>query len=372
MLKVCHIISGDLWAGPEVQLADLLPSLSREDFLDLKVILLNQTKLAEELISKGVSVTVIPENKNTFLKIFLKARKEIQDFKPDILHSHRYKENLLAFLLSINSKSILVQSVHGLVELHSGFNSLKLKAFHFVDKILRKKVFKLILPVSKDIKIQLDEYLDNTKSMVLLNAIDVKKASSDSSVCLREKYSIPKSNFLYLFIGRLVPVKGVELILEAMKKVSQDSNDSNLLIVGDGPELEYLKDLSKKLNIDERVIFAGFLSNPKEALKAADAFLMSSIHEGIPVALLEAMLFKKPVISTNVGGIPEVAKDKESAILLDDRNSVSYSTAMLKLKNNKSHALKMGETGCQIILDKFSIEAQKTKLIALYEQVSKG
>ena len=117
MLHVSHIISGDLWAGAEVMAYHLLKGLTAYNDLKITVILLNEGKLAEKLKDEGVITHILDESKNSFPRICCSIRKILSNNQPDIIHSHRYKENFLAFLISIIlQKSKLISTQHGMPE----------------------------------------------------------------------------------------------------------------------------------------------------------------------------------------------------------------------------------------------------------------
>ena len=99
-LKIVHLISGDLWAGAETMAYNLLRRLKDYDDLDISVILFNEGRLADKLRASGLAVCVIDEKLNSFRKIVQKVRESIKNYLPDIIHSHRYKENFLDVFVS--------------------------------------------------------------------------------------------------------------------------------------------------------------------------------------------------------------------------------------------------------------------------------
>src|SRR5262249_47825175 len=99
-ISICHVASGDRWAGAEAQMAFLLRGLARKKELCLCAILLNKGQLADEIRRSGIEVEVIPENENGFFDILAKSTRYLRDKGIRILHSHRYKENVLSALLA--------------------------------------------------------------------------------------------------------------------------------------------------------------------------------------------------------------------------------------------------------------------------------
>src|SRR6266852_5312011 len=121
-LRICHLISGDLWAGAEVMALHLLGGLNRLPGIDLFVILLNKGRLSDQLESAGIPTCVFDESKHSFLEIAVSAARAARKWAPHILHSHRYKENILSYLvsLSLRDRASLVSTQHGMPEIYGG------------------------------------------------------------------------------------------------------------------------------------------------------------------------------------------------------------------------------------------------------------
>lgn len=114
MLHICHIISGDLWAGAEVMAFQLLKGLMVYSDLDLFAIVLNNERLAEAIKELGIRVKVVDESRISFYNILLTIRKIFRKHPPDIIHSHRYKENILSYLSSSFIPGVkLISTQHG-------------------------------------------------------------------------------------------------------------------------------------------------------------------------------------------------------------------------------------------------------------------
>src|SRR5262245_19971088 len=153
-VKICHLISGDLWAGAEVMALHLLRGLSTQPGIDLFVILLNKGRLSDELGHVGIPTCVLEESKLSFLEILGLAARAITKWAPNILHSHRYKENILSYLVSLTLRknASLITTQHGMPELYdcrpSLFRRLKSDANY---RLLATKFDKTVA-VSSNIK----------------------------------------------------------------------------------------------------------------------------------------------------------------------------------------------------------------------------
>lgn len=159
-----------------------------------------------------------------------------------------------------------------------------------------------------------------------------------------------------LFVGYLQKVKGVEYLIEAFSKIADDFSKFNLVIVGSGFEFESLKDLSLKLGIENRVIFKGKLSlkDTQKLMKDCYCFVLPSLSEGLPRVIIEAMASRKPVIASNVGGIPELVKDKFNGFIFNSANSNNLVEKLRWLLSDSELTKKMGERGREIVSLKYS------------------
>ena len=134
-LSVCHLISGDLWAGAEAQIATLLRALKADRRFDLSAIVLNDGRLAQELTAAGVPVTIYEESAGA-LSIIRSLMSHLSRHRPDIVHSHRYKEHILgAFAAKLSHNPIVVQTYHGLEEHLRGWAALKMRAYTMLNTI---------------------------------------------------------------------------------------------------------------------------------------------------------------------------------------------------------------------------------------------
>ena len=176
MLHVCHLISGDLWARAEVMVYHLFKGLQAYDDLALSAILLNEGRLAEEIRKLGISVHVVDESKVSFLSILLKIRKILSSRPPDVIHSHRYKENILAYLISGSiPRPKLVGTQHGMSEIHGGETGLKHRLISQSNFFLLSRCFHRVVGVSQNIQ---DAFLkqygfSENKMAVIHNGIEI-------------------------------------------------------------------------------------------------------------------------------------------------------------------------------------------------------
>lgn len=182
------------------------------------------------------------------------------------------------------------------------------------------------------------------------------QAFNDIDIFLEERGTL-QQDFI-LFVGVLSPVKNVRILIEAFSKIEKEFPNFKLTIVGKGPERKNLESKVKSLNLEDKVEFKGRLSleETKNVMKKCYCFVLPSLSEGLGRVLMEAMALKKPIIASNVGGIPELIKDNENGFLFKKGNLEELVRKLKILLEDRSLAKKMGEKGKEIIENKFSNE----------------
>jgi glycosyltransferase involved in cell wall biosynthesis len=225
-----------------------------------------------------------------------------------------------------------------------------------------------IIAVSKTVRDYIIQWhrINPTKVVTLYNGIDTNKYKADNNGNdLLNKFNLDKNRLTIGFIGRLVEVKGLDYLLDAAAEIiKKKKKEVQFLIVGDGPLKGMLQNKTNDLGISKYIIFTGFRQNIHEILNIIDILVISSLSEALPTIILEAMASGKPVVATNVGGVPEVVVNGETGILVPPRDPDSLTEAFLELLESPEKRFMMGEKGRQRVTKQFSIE----KMIRDYEE----
>lgn len=370
-IKVCHIISGDLWAGAEVQAYTLLKTLSEYPSVELMVIVFNEGKLAERLRQAGIETLVIDESKNGFSAILRKSRSYLDGKDVDIVHSHRRKENVLAGLLKRSRHTVCaVQTVHGAAEPFTGIKWLKDRIHSVLNGLVTERYFDLVIPVSNDLRALLSESLTRGQLTTVHNSIDLTTlVPSRSADEMRRTLNLPASQPVIGSAGRMVPVKGFDIYLEAAKEILKDMPQATFLLAGDGPLSEQLKQLAGRLGIEDRVRFLGFRNDITDILNCLDIFVVSSHHEGIPTVVLEAMALGKAVVATSVGGINEMIEPDVSGVLVKPGDFRTIAAACEKLAGDADLRRNLGGAARAAVEREFSSTVQAERVLDIYRRL---
>ena len=370
-MKVCHLASGDLWAGAEVQLAMLLRGLVQYRNVELRAILFNSGILADRIADAGIPVEVIEESRHNSLSLMLKTKKILKRDKIEILHTHRYKENFLGGLASRGtSVKHIVRTVHGMGEPFRGFQNVKAQFYAYLDRMASERWVNKIVAVSNDINRSLAWLYGEEKMVTIHNGIEADRVPQRTDVAsAKRKLGVEADTPVIGTVGRHMPVKGYDVLLRAFKLVNERKPEARLVLVGDGPERASLESLAAGLGIDSRVVFYGFTEDVAAAMSAFDVFVLSSIHEGISISLLEAFAMGIPVVVTDVGGNPEVVRHMETGLIVPPRDEGRLADALTELLDDKQLCGKMIKNQREVVTGEFSAETMAQRTEELYREL---
>ena len=213
--------------------------------------------------------------------------------------------------------------------------------------------------------------VDKAKIRVVPNGVDAEKFKPVGGAEKLKKQLGLGNKQIVLFVGRLIPRKGLPFLVEAAKRVVKERDDTVFLIVGDGPLKNSLASQVEKIRLSRHFIFWG---DVKESLlpalyDSADVFALPSIQEGQGIALLEAQATAKPVVAFNVGGVPEAVLDKETGLLVKPSN-VELAGSILKILSDSSLRERMGVKGREFVSNYFSWDICAQKMLRVYGEVS--
>lgn len=355
-LRVLHVFSGDLWAGAEVMVYSLLKNLHNDPNLEILALSLNEGTLSRKLGEAGISVWVIPEAEHSFAAILWKAFRHLRGKRIEIIHSHRYKENLLAFILSrVLGTRTIIATLHGLAEPAPGTAMRWRLRFRVgMDYLLLRRFFTRVVAVSKDMKETLirDRGFDGGKVALIHNGIGVPPALTPADPSA--EYGSDSRAVHIGTVGRLVAVKDFELFLQVAAKVKARFPAVHFSILGDGPLKEKLMKVAKGLGLEDSVEFLSPQADPMPYYQSLDIYLNTSVHEGLPLSILEAMSCARPVVAPAVGGLLEVISHGEDGFLVEGRKPQGFVDWCLKLIQEEGLRKRVGRKAFEKIASSFT------------------
>jgi len=357
--RVCHVASGDLWAGAEVQIASLLGALRRYKDLQVSAVVLNEGRLMDELRMLGIPVTLLDESRLGSFEIFTALKSHVRHARPDIIHSHRYKEHILGvFAAKLSHNPIVIQTYHGLEENLRGVAALKMAGYTWLNTIVTNLLAQGVIGVSEDIAARLRRRLPFARVRCIRNGLDLERvASTVDGTQLRQELGIPPDAFVVGSVGRLMPIKGIEYLIRGFGLLMRDgeAQSNRLIIVGDGPLRISLDQLAQEQGVAAQTMFLGERRDVYDVMRAFDVFTLPSLHEGVPMVLLEAMAIGVPIVASGVGGIPEVVTDGKEASLIPAQDPQAIVKALRALRDSTELRERMIEAARHRVEAQFSI-----------------
>ncbi len=189
----------------------------------------------------------------------------------------------------------------------------------------------------------------------------------------RKSYGIGRGTLLVGIVGRLVPIKNHFIFLDAIRMIKDAGagRDIKFVIIGDGEMRQILKERAKKIGMEDSVIFTGWVKDLAAVYADLDIVALTSLNEGMPVSLIEAMAAAKPVVSTDVGGVGDLVHDCKNGFLARSNDAKDISDKLAILLNDEAARLKFGACGRGSVRDKYSKERLLRDIEELYEDCLK-
>lgn len=370
-ITICHVAVGDLWAGAEVQLKNLLSELVQYAEFELSVVLFNGGRLAEEISHLGIQLQIFSEKAWNSIKIARALGRHFNSARFDIVHTHKYKDTILSAPVA-HSCGVphVVRSVHGLTEPFTGVRGWKMLLYELVERRVCERYVQTLIAVSSDIESKLRQNFPRTEVICIRNGIVLNAWERDSErIETRKAFGVPKDAFLIGSVGRLTPVKGLPHLIRAVQILTEQRLPVKCWFIGDGLMKEELSRLAEEVGVAKHVAMLGHRHDLHQLMRALDVFVLPSLHEGIPMALLEAMATGLPVIATRVGGIPEVIEDRVSGILIEPGDSGGLAVMCGRLMNDAELAERLGQAAKARVKERFSSGTMAAEVANVYRRL---
>jgi glycosyltransferase involved in cell wall biosynthesis len=306
------------------------------------------------------------------LEIFydmLKLERIIKKINPDVLHIQSTSPNLSIFAIYMKKKYPILITVHGYFaqeyKIQTGWRKMGYKLFCAPIEKYTLMTIPYIIVLSPQMKV-LIHIITQSKIYLISNGIDLKYIESITPHERKEDHSI-------FFLGYITKGKGVVDLIKAIHHAKSKGEKVKLYVGGIGPYLTQLKELVKDLHLQDNVTFLGFLNEEEKFayMKSMDIFVLPSYWESFPFVLIEAMACGKPIISTDVGGIPFAVSDGVNGFLIQPGNPDEIAEKIIYLFHNKKVMNKMGEES-KIKAAEFDWEMITKQTSEVYQDINKN
>ncbi|HEX5603480.1 MAG TPA: glycosyltransferase family 4 protein, partial [Pyrinomonadaceae bacterium] len=195
------------------------------------------------------------------------------------------------------------------------------------------------------------------------------KPDEEARKRLSAEYDLNPTDLILSTVSYLRPIKNPQTIVEACGLLAERNVPFRLLVAGDGEMLTELQELSRRLNIADRILWLGLVPNPASLLQASDLFLLTTVGEAFGLVLAEAMACGVPVVATRSGGIVEVIDDGKTGLLVPPLDPAALADALERLAGDPARRHAMGVAGRERVLMNFTVEAAVQNTIRLYESL---
>ena len=368
-LRVCHVMSADLWAGAEVQVATVASYLVTRPDVQLSAVLFNEGRLAAELRRMGVDVTVVDEQRTSSLAILGFLRRYFRQHEADVIHTHRYKDSVLG-MVAARTAGVphAVRTVHGLREAAHGWAWAREQIYAAFERVTLWCFADRVIAVSRRMAETLAGSDCRPGSLTqIANGIDLSRVTATRGPAdMRRELGIDPGDIVIGTAGRLSRVKGHATLLRAAHLMLQRERGVRIVVAGDGPLRDDLEETARRLHVDGACRFLGARSDVYDVLAALDVFVLPSLDEGIPMVLLEAMALGKPVVASAVGGIPEIVTHQESGLLVPPGDERALADACLELARHRDRAWALGAEARRTVETRFSHDRNGAEIAAVY------
>lgn len=323
---ILHLIETGGPGGAEQMLLRLADEYARRGIRQM-VCLRKDGWLAEEVRRRNLELIIEPLGGLPDLAWLRKLHRCSIDSGVSAIHAHEFAMNVRGAMLGKWLGVLVVATVHG-----KGY---------YGDKWSRKEAYKLVsrlanlVAVSGDIREHLVRHcgLDARRVKVIPNGIDVDRFrfDPDKRKVFRKHLGVPDSTLLLGSVGSYYPVKGHSYLINAMKNIVAINSNVKLVLAGQGPLQDDLRNLAVASGLEDYVHVVGYIDDTVGLLSALDIFVMPSLSEGLPLALLEAAANGRPIVASRVGGIPEIINHQVNGVLVSPTDVNALADALVEL-----------------------------------------
>lgn len=354
-MKVIQVIPAFRLAGAEVMCENLCVALKNAGVDVIAVSLYSEnTAITDRLDKKGVRIEYLDKKPGFDASVIIKLVHLFKKEKPDVVHTHIYASKYALPAAAIAGVKKKIHTVHSMAQKEQGSTGRKINSFMYEHCNVTP------VALSNEVRRSIQQVygLPEKRIPAIYNGIDLSKCAP------KETYNISES-YTFLHIGRFMEVKNHETLIRAFAKIAAAHENVKLQLIGDGELRPQMEELVKSLKIKNKVDFLGLQANVYPFLHDADTFCLPSKYEGIPMTLIEAMGTGLPIISSAVGGIPDMLTDEQNALLVPpDVEGIAH--GMEQLYSDRVLRKRLGMAAEKRSED-FSSETMAMKYINVYK-----
>ena len=298
----------------------------------------------------------------------------IRRVRPDVVHTHTAKAGAVgraAAVLAGPRRPVVVHTFHGHV-LRGYFGRVGTLVFRAIETILARATDRLIAvsPEVRDELVALRVAPERKFSVVRLGIeLEPRVAFDGDAAEVRRRHGIGQDTFVVGWFGRMTAVKRTDDLLTTLAGLRVRGVEALLLLVGDGDDRERLEQRAHDLGLAKSCLFLGYQEDVAQWYAVCDAVVLTSVSEGTPVTIIEALAAGRPVVATKVGGVPDVVDEGETGFLVRPGDTHALAERLEILARDPERRAAMGETGRERVLRRYAVERLVDDVDALYREL---
>ncbi len=369
-MRILHVIdSGGLY-GAETMLLGLVREQRRLG-VDASILSLGSVGQGEKPIEsaarqRGLPVQTLRMRPGFNLAGALAIIQRVRNQAIDIIHSHGYKGNILLGIVPPPWRVPVVSTLHGWTA--ATFPS-RLAMYQWLDSRMLTRLDSVVA-VSEFLR--QDQRLLNvpaSRLAIIENGLDLGVLPEIEVTSTSGRFTKKDREFVVGAVGRLAPEKGFGFLIEALKSVQTSCPGVRAIILGEGPDRTALQDQIDDMGLHGLVELAGYQSDTIRWMQKFDVFALSSVTEGLPMTLLEAMYARIPIVATMVGGVPEALGQGRGGVLVEPACPAPLAAAIERIYRGEANVQSMTEYSYQRLLEKYTSDRMAARYSEVYRNV---
>ena len=369
-LNILHYIETSGPGGAETVLLNIARSIDKSRF-NSTAVLHKSDWLHEQLLSNGVETEIIPSRRSWDIFFLMKFIGHCRGHKIDLIHSHLFGANLYSCLAGAVLGRPVITTFHNEL-LFRG----RLEKFMAIKSAIVRKFASRMVFVAEFMKKDYLNYmrLSGDRMLTVYNGIDLKEYNGETDKSeLKKELGIEEGDLIVGHVANFRAPKGHNYLIEAASSVCQRIPGARFLLIGHPGDGTLKKEIEGKiagLGLKENVRILGFRKDVNRMLQLMDIFVLSSTSEGLPLSVIEAMASSKPVVVTNVGGLPEIVVPDRTGYLVEAKDAGALAEKIMVLLNDEALRKQMGEAGRKLVEERYSLRAMIDNYQQLYEDLA--